>query len=456
MAPINFDVVFEESNQQFNVQFEPNGSSGTTNYNSLSNKPKINNTELSGNKSAADLGLAAAAALAPEYSSSSTYAVGDLVLKDGQLYECNTTIGTAEAWNSSHWTSKTVADELSSLNGDYTDLDNRVTALEQGGSGGGLTADIKAALLQLAAKVAYVDDDGQDYYQDLYDAFYGNLDHISCVYTQSGTVYNTTSLDDLKSDLVVTAHMSDNTTSVIPSSYYTLTGTLTVGTSTIGVSYAGKTTTFTVTVTADSVSSISAAYVQSGTVTNHDTLDSLKNDLAVTASWASGASTTVASADYTLSGTLATGTSTITVTYENKTTTFNVTVTDYWTTVVFERGALSKPTSGTNKNYIFPSSTTTARARFVAPIPNNGDTLTVTDSTKYNLCAYDPTTDVPVTITEMGVQYQAYLGSTKSISWKSSDSVSTSYIWVSFKKMDNTDFTDQEIANMYGTVFTVS
>lgn len=59
--------------------------------------------------------------MADEYSSSSTYSVGDFVMHNGQLYECNTTIGTAEAWNSSHWTAKTVADELSSLIGDLSD-----------------------------------------------------------------------------------------------------------------------------------------------------------------------------------------------------------------------------------------------------------------------------------------------------------------------------------------------
>ena len=70
--------------------------------------------------------------VAAEYSSSSTYAVGDLVLKDGQLYECNTAISTAEAWNSSHWTSKTVADEFSDLKEDLTTVESDVTDLKDG------------------------------------------------------------------------------------------------------------------------------------------------------------------------------------------------------------------------------------------------------------------------------------------------------------------------------------
>lgn len=139
--------------------------------------------------------------------------------------------------------------DITALKEDFDDLDDRVTAIEGGGSGSGLTEDIKAAMLQIAQKVAYIDEHGQDYYDDLYDALYppADLVSISAVYTQSGTVYDTDSLDSLKSDLVVTAHMSDQTTRIVTT--YTLSGTLTEGTSTITVAYGGKTTTFTVTVT---------------------------------------------------------------------------------------------------------------------------------------------------------------------------------------------------------------
>ena len=117
---------------------------------------------------------------------------------------------------------------------------------------GGFTPEVKAALLQIAAKVAYIDEDGQDYYDALDAALNppANLVSISAAYTQSGVVYPSTSLDDLKPDLVVTATYSDSSTETIASSAYTLSGTLTVGTSVITVSYGGKTTTFNVTVTA--------------------------------------------------------------------------------------------------------------------------------------------------------------------------------------------------------------
>ena len=41
---------------------------------------------------------------ASEYSASATYAVGDLVMRYGVLYVCNTDIATAEAWTAAHWT----------------------------------------------------------------------------------------------------------------------------------------------------------------------------------------------------------------------------------------------------------------------------------------------------------------------------------------------------------------
>ena len=122
---------------------------------------------------------------------------------------------------------------------------------ESGGGGSGLTSDIKEALMQLAEKVAYIDNQGGTYYDDLYYALYPDAPRvasISAAYTQSGVVFTTDTLDSLKSDLVVTATYTDTTTETVPSANYTLSGTLTAGTSTITVTYSGKTTTFSVTV----------------------------------------------------------------------------------------------------------------------------------------------------------------------------------------------------------------
>lgn len=87
---------------------------------------------------------------------------------------------------------------------------------------------------------------------------FAELVSISAVYTQSGTVYDTDSLDSLKDDLVVTATYDDSSTAVVTD--YTLSGTLTEGTSTITVTYQGKFTTFTVTVTHYELTLDSIAY----------------------------------------------------------------------------------------------------------------------------------------------------------------------------------------------------
>lgn len=128
---------------------------------------------------------------------------------------------------------------------DYEALDN----LPVIPSGSGLSDGAKQALLTLLGKVAYIDGNGQTYYDALETALYppANLVRISAVYTQSGTVYDTGTLDSLKSDLVVTAYYDDSTSGAV--STYTLSGTLTEGTSTITVAYGGKTATFSVTVT---------------------------------------------------------------------------------------------------------------------------------------------------------------------------------------------------------------
>ena len=111
---------------------------------------------------------------------------------------------------------------------------------------GTFTNEAKNALLTLLEKVAYTVSDGQTYLETLRtELFRINVDSISAVFTQgSAVIYNTDPLDTLKQYLVVTATYSDSTTEVLSDSVYTLSGTLTVGTSTITVTYGGKTATF--------------------------------------------------------------------------------------------------------------------------------------------------------------------------------------------------------------------
>ena len=278
--------------------------------------------------------------------------------------------------------------------------------------GGDISNNLKQALLQLASKVVYVDEYGQTYYNDLYNALYTKeLISISATFNQgSNIIYDIDPLTVLNQYLTVVANYSDGTTETIPSSDYTLSGNLLEGVSTITVYYEGFTDTFNVNVThmagyytivnnltgcttnnsataiqentsytaiitasagytlsgatatitmggniltgvfsngtisipnvtgdlvitvvasTVTLSSISAVYTQSGAVYDTDTLDSLKTDLVVTAHYSDSSTQTVPSTDYTLSGTLTAGTSTITASYGGKSDTFTVTVTHY-------------------------------------------------------------------------------------------------------------------------------
>lgn len=108
---------------------------------------------------------------------------------------------------------------------------------------------IKDTLINALSHVAWTDEHGQDYVDALEQAMRTKLVSISAVFSQgSAVIYDTDDLDTLRQYLTVTALYSDTTTRTVTA--YTLSGTLTDGTSTITVSYGGKTATFNVTVTA--------------------------------------------------------------------------------------------------------------------------------------------------------------------------------------------------------------
>jgi hypothetical protein len=50
--------------------------------------------------------------LAPAFSTSSTYAVGDYCTREGLLYKCTTAVSTAGAWDSTKWSAVAVTDEM--------------------------------------------------------------------------------------------------------------------------------------------------------------------------------------------------------------------------------------------------------------------------------------------------------------------------------------------------------
>ena len=215
------------------------------------------------------------------------------------------------------------------------DLAGAINEIASGGSGGsGLTDDIKTALLQIASKVAYIDANGQDYYDALESALYPpkpatgitlNTNSLS-FRTLNSTQQLTATLTPV--DTSDTVSWASNNTSVATVSSSGLVTSVAYGYCTITAIAGNVSATCTVVISQAILTSISAVYMQSGTVYDTDMLDDLKSDLVVTANYDDLSTSVLSSSDYTLSGTLTTGTSTTTVTYEGKTDTFTVAVTE--------------------------------------------------------------------------------------------------------------------------------
>ena len=164
-----------------------------------------------------------------------------------------------QEWMNENLTDPTdpIVDASLSLSGAAADAKktgDEISGLKSAIAQGGMKDSIKQALIGLADAVGYKNDSiGATARSALYHALYDTeVLSITAVFTQgTAVIYDTDSLDSLKPYLTVTAYYDDGTNGEITS--YTLSGTLTVGTSTITVTYGGLTTTFTVTVTASAL-----------------------------------------------------------------------------------------------------------------------------------------------------------------------------------------------------------
>ena len=67
--------------------------------------------------------------LAPAYSTSGTYAVGDYVTYNGGLYRCVSAISSGESWTAAHWTSAKLGTDVSALKSALSNLDKRTSIL---------------------------------------------------------------------------------------------------------------------------------------------------------------------------------------------------------------------------------------------------------------------------------------------------------------------------------------
>lgn len=192
----------------------------------------------------------------------------------GNVYDIEDTVARSSAVAVSSKTDGTVELKMPNLTvtlpsltnfGDPSELEHDVVTeisdlKSQIAQNSGVPTAVKNALDTLLQNVAFKN---TDVYTDELAVVHNwatavNLISISAVYNQSETVYDYDSLDSLKNDLVVTALYDNGSSNVV--SDYTLSGNLTVGTSTITVAYSGKTTSFNVTVTTDKPSQYTWLY----------------------------------------------------------------------------------------------------------------------------------------------------------------------------------------------------
>jgi len=207
---------------------------------------------------------------------------------------------------------------------DYNALEN----LPQ--DSGGLSAQAKQALLACFRNVAWVNANGQTYYDALETAL-----TPATMYSITNNLTGCTTSNYSAS----IAEGSTYTATITASSGYTLEGataTATMGGQSVTgfynngtISIPNVTGNLVITVTATSaIVSISAVFTQGQAVIyENSSINTLRQYLTVTATYADSTTETVT--DYTLSGTLTVGASTITVAYGGKMDTFNVTVTEH-------------------------------------------------------------------------------------------------------------------------------
>jgi hypothetical protein len=210
------------------------------------------------------------------------------------------------------------------------ELDELKSAIEQGA--GGLTDDAKQALMTVLRMAVYNEDP-----DDALDALENEL------YNTTWSITNTLSHCTTSNAAQSVTKGGAYSATITASAGYVMTG------ATVGITMGGVDITataysngvisipavtgalvITISAAAKTVSSITAVYTPSGTVYDTDTLDSLKDDLVVTATYDDTSTEVIPAADYTLSGSMSHGTQTITVTFSGATTTFTVTISEHW------------------------------------------------------------------------------------------------------------------------------
>ncbi len=160
----------------------------------------------------------------------------------------NPPVDTSLAVSGAAADAKKTGDEINTLKEDISDMQDQIDEFS-----GGLTPAIKDALLNCFKHVGWDHEADATYYNALEEALYADeIKHISAVFIP-GTheIYPTDNIESLRNFLTVTATYQDDTQAVVLD--YTLEGDISsTGERTITVKYGKKkTTTFTVTVVAN-------------------------------------------------------------------------------------------------------------------------------------------------------------------------------------------------------------
>ena len=135
-----------------------------------------------------------------------------------------------------------VEEVIESIPADYTELTDEVSELNEriDNIEPGLSNAAKVALLNCFQHVAWIDEEGQDYYDALESALYADsYPRITAVFNAGvNVIYTDDTLDTLKQYLTVKYFATkESTGTVIASNDYTLSGVLTEGTGTVMVAY---------------------------------------------------------------------------------------------------------------------------------------------------------------------------------------------------------------------------
>lgn len=118
---------------------------------------------------------------------------------EGLAAHMNEMVETVHELDVNVGTMQTNIGDLSELEtSDKSSLVSAINEAAQSGGGGGLTEEVKAALLQIANKVVYIDDQGQSYYEALEEALYPPV-----IYSATAAK-NTIPTIDSNGDLVTT------------------------------------------------------------------------------------------------------------------------------------------------------------------------------------------------------------------------------------------------------------